>query len=191
LNQDCALASNFEPTLLRDSYKFLFRQHRSPRLDPAVVCPRGSKGQELKSCFGPLFHQTALLRNAIAVAAVIDKPGTNKGGTEMLSRISLISAAALIAGSLTAAAQQLPQEPRGEDGARSATPSGQLPGPDGPRGERTPSTTGEGIPSPSGKIGPGGTGQSTPQEPRGDENSRSATPSGQQPPPIPGQPRQK
>jgi hypothetical protein len=114
----------------------------------------------------------------------------------MLSRISLISAAVLIAGSLTAAAQQLPQEPRGEDSSRSATPSGQLPGSDGPKGERTRETTGQGTSSgkqgnTSGKIGPGGTGQSTPQEPRGEEGSRSATPTGEQPPPIPGQPRQK
>jgi hypothetical protein len=100
----------------------------------------------------------------------------------MLSRISLLSAAVLIAGSLTAAAQQLPQEPRGEDSSRSASPSGQLPGPNGPRGEGTRETTGQGSPgNPSGKIGPGGTGQSTPQEPRGEEGSQSATPRGEQP----------
>jgi hypothetical protein len=41
----------------------------------------------------------------------------------MLYRISVISSAALLAASLTAAAQQsLPQEPRGEDSSRSATP---------------------------------------------------------------------
>jgi hypothetical protein len=110
----------------------------------------------------------------------------------MLARISLISAAVLIAGSLTAAAQQqLPQEPRGEDSVRSSTPSGQLPGPDGPRGGGR-ETTGQGGPgNPSGKIGPGGTGQSTPQEPRGEDNARSATPSGEQPRPVPGQPGQR
>ena len=110
----------------------------------------------------------------------------------MLSRLSLISAAVLVAGSLTAAAQQMPQEPRGEDSSRSATPSNQFPGPDGPRGQGTPGTTGQASPgNPSGKIGPGGTGQSTPQEPRGEEGVRSATPSGEQPRPVPGQPGQR
>jgi hypothetical protein len=98
----------------------------------------------------------------------------------MLSRISLISTAVLVAATLTAAAQQrLPQEPRGEDSARSATPSNQLPGPD--------VTTGQRSATPQGTTGPGG--QSTPQEPRGEESSRSASPSNQQIPPTPGQPR--
>jgi hypothetical protein len=98
----------------------------------------------------------------------------------MLSRISLISTATLLAATLTAAAQQrLPQEPRGEDSSRSATPRGQLPGPDATTGQGKAAPQGKATPS--GKIGPGG--QSTPQEPRGEESSRSATPSGEQPPP--------
>jgi hypothetical protein len=126
------------------------------------------------------------------VAAVTINPEPIKEETPMLSRLSLISAAVLVAGSLTAAAQQTPQEPRGEDSSRSATPSNQLPGPDGPRGQRAPGTTGQAAPgNPSGKIGPGGTGQSTPQEPRGEQGSQSATPSGEQPRPVPGQPGQK
>jgi hypothetical protein len=105
----------------------------------------------------------------------------------MLLRMSVISAAVLLAGSLTAAAQQqLPQEPRGEESSRSATPSNQLPGPDGTTGQRAPGRTGAGTTAP-GTIGPGG--QSTPQEPRGEESSRSASPTGEQPRPIPGQPR--
>jgi hypothetical protein len=98
-------------------------------------------------------------------------------------RILLISTAVLVAATLSATAQQrLPQEPRGEDSSRSATPSGQLPGPD--------ATTGQRGATPSGKIGPGPGSQSTPQEPRGEEGSRSATPGGEQPPPNPRQPRQ-
>jgi hypothetical protein len=95
-------------------------------------------------------------------------------------RISVISSAALLAASLTAAAQQtLPQEPRGEDSSRSATPRNQQPGPDG--------TVGQGGPTAPGMTGPNR--QSTPQEPRGEESSRSATPSGEQPRPNPAQPR--
>jgi|SRR5689334_2359003 len=97
----------------------------------------------------------------------------------MHRRILLLSTAVLLSASLTAAAQQpLPQEPRGEDSSRSATPSNQLPGPDVSTGQRTA----------PGRTGPGG--QSTPQEPRGEESSRSATPTGEQPRPVPGQPRQ-
>jgi hypothetical protein len=98
----------------------------------------------------------------------------------MLRRISLFSTAILISASLAAAAQQpLPQEPRGEDSSRSATPRNQLPGPDVTTGQR----------SAPGTTGPGG--QSTPQEPRGEESSRSSTPTGEQPRPIPGQSREK
>jgi hypothetical protein len=98
----------------------------------------------------------------------------------MLSRISLISTAVLVAATMTAAAQQsTPQEPRGEDSSRAATPSNQLPGPD--------VTTGQRRATPPGVTGPGG--QSTPNEPRGEDSSRAATPSGQQPPPNPNEPR--
>src|SRR5262245_42716992 len=101
----------------------------------------------------------------------------------MLSRISLISTAILLAGTLAAAAQQrLPQEPRGEDSSRSATPSGQLPGPDGPRG-----SVGQGGATAPGTTGPGG--QSIPQEPRGEDSTRSSRPSGQQLPPNPNERR--
>src|SRR4051794_14629823 len=103
----------------------------------------------------------------------------------MRLRMSVISAAVLLAGSFTAAAQQLPQEPRGEESSRSATPSGQLPGPDGTTGQRAPSRTGPGVAGP-GMTGPGG--QSTPQEPRGEESSQRASPRGEQPGPIPGHP---
>ena len=106
---------------------------------------------------------------------------------QMLLRLSVISAAVLVAGSLTAAAQQqLPQEPRGEESSQSATPRGQLPGPNGTTGQRAPGMTGPGTAG-AGKTGPGG--QSTPQEPRGEEGSQSATPRGQQPGPTPSQPR--
>jgi hypothetical protein len=95
-----------------------------------------------------------------------------------MRRIMVISAALplLLAGTLTVSAQtQMPQEPRGEDSAQSASPSGQLkPTPterrEQQRSEQKGSTTGA---SPRG--------QSTPQEPRGEEGARSAYPSGEQP----------
>jgi hypothetical protein len=93
----------------------------------------------------------------------------------MLSRISLISTAALIAATVTVAAQQ---QPRPNDPPRAA-PSAPVPGD---------ATTGQRNPTPPGKTGPDAT-QSTPQEPRGDENVRSGTPSGQQLPPNPSEPR--
>src|SRR5262245_44760429 len=96
----------------------------------------------------------------------------------MLSRISLISTAALVAATITAAAQQ-PVPPQPGDSPR-ATPSTPVPGPD--------ATTGQRSPTPPGKTGPDAT-QSTPQEPRGDSNVRSSTPSGQQLPPNPSEPR--
>jgi hypothetical protein len=88
----------------------------------------------------------------------------------------LAAAAALVVGTVATAAQQLPQEPRGEESTRSATPRGEQPGPDQTRGQnpRAPSS----VPQ-----------QSTPQEPRGEESSQSATPKNQEPPPNPGQPR--
>jgi hypothetical protein len=97
----------------------------------------------------------------------------------MRGKVLITSAAMLLAGTVVTAAQQTPQEPRGEDSSRSATPRGQLSGPDETRGMRqrapeAPSVT---------------TGQSTPQEPRGEESSQSATPKGQQPPPNPTQRR--
>jgi hypothetical protein len=98
----------------------------------------------------------------------------------MFRRIALLSTAILISASLAAAAQQpLPQEPRGEDSSRSATPRNQLSGPDVATDQRSaPGTTGLG-------------GQNTPQEPRGEESSRSSTPTGDQPRSIPGQRREK
>jgi hypothetical protein len=101
----------------------------------------------------------------------------------MRTRISLISIAILLAGTLTAAAQQrLPQEPRGEDSSRSSTPRGQQPGPDAPD-----ATVGRGGATAPGTTGPGG--QSTPQEPRGEDSSRSSRPSNQQLPPNPNERR--
>ena len=97
----------------------------------------------------------------------------------MFIRVSLISTATVIAATLTAAAQQLPPAPKGENTPRTV-PSG--PPPD--------ATTGQRGATPSGKIGPGPNSQSTPQEPKGEESSQSATPSGEQPPPNPRQPRQ-
>jgi hypothetical protein len=97
----------------------------------------------------------------------------------MLGRIWLISTGALIAATLTAAGQQLPQEPRGENPSTRATPSEPPPSPD--------ATTGQRSATPPGKTGPGG--QSTPQEPRGEDTSRSANPSGQFLPPNPNEPR--
>jgi hypothetical protein len=167
----------------------------SPHCSIAQSWPEAHDGRPFRRTRreGRTDRLTSRLRNAISSLRLSINPKPIKKETQMLSRISLISAAVLIAGSLTAAAQQqLPQEPRGEDSSRSATPSNQLPGPNGPRGGGTRETTGQGTSgNPSGKIGPGGTGQSTPQEPRGEQGDRSATPSGEQPRPVPGQPGQK
>jgi hypothetical protein len=95
----------------------------------------------------------------------------------MQRNVLILAAAALVAGTVaTAAQQQLPQEPRGEESTRSATPRGEQSGPDQTRGQAP--------------RGPGSaTQQSTPQEPRGEESTQSATPRGQEPGPNPGQPR--
>jgi hypothetical protein len=95
----------------------------------------------------------------------------------MRRNVLILAVAALVAGTgATAAQQQLPQEPRGEDSSRSATPRGQQPGPDETRGQapRGPNSAPQ---------------QSTPQEPRGEDGAQSANPIGQQPPPNPGQPK--
>lgn len=96
----------------------------------------------------------------------------------MRANLWTLAAAALLAGTVaTAAQQQLPQEPRGEESSRSATPRGQQSGPDQTRGQ-------------GGMSGQGSTfEQSNPQEPRGESSSQSANPEGQQPPPVPGQER--
>jgi hypothetical protein len=94
----------------------------------------------------------------------------------MRRNVLILAVAALVAGTGATAAQQLPQEPRGEDASRSATPRGQQSGPDETRGQapRGPNSAPQ---------------QSTPQEPRGEEGAQSANPKGQQPPPNPGQPK--
>ena len=90
-----------------------------------------------------------------------------------MRRITVITAALLLAGTLAASAQtQTPQEPRGEESSQSASPTGQLkPTPTDRREQK--STTGTTGASPRG--------QSTPQEPRGEEGARSAYPRGEQP----------
>ena len=97
----------------------------------------------------------------------------------MRGKVLITSAAMLLAGMIVTAAQQRPQEPRGEDSSRSDTPRGQLSGPDETRGMRQEAP---GVPGAA-------TGQSTPQEPRGEESTKSATPRGQQPPRNPDQRR--
>jgi hypothetical protein len=130
-------------------------------------------------------------RNSIVRRNLAMQPGTQmcacglssstkvRGGRQMLRRISLISIAALMAATVTAAAQQpLPPQPRGDDSR--AAPTSPPPGPD--------ATTGQRGATPPGKTGPDAQ-QSTPQEPRGDENVRSGTPSNQFLPPNPNEPR--
>jgi len=95
----------------------------------------------------------------------------------MRGKLLITSAAMLLAGTLVCAAQSQPQEPRGEESSRSATPNSQLPGPD---------TRGQGTMR---QRAPNATGQSMPQEPRGEESTQSSTPKGQQPPPVRGQER--
>jgi len=87
----------------------------------------------------------------------------------MRGKFLMISAVALLTGTLATVAQQQPQEPRGEESSRSSMPKGQLPGPDETRGQ-------------SGMRAPAPGSQSQPQEPRGEESSQSAAPSGQLPP---------
>jgi hypothetical protein len=82
----------------------------------------------------------------------------------------MTAAAMLLAGTFAAAAQTTqPQEPKGEDSSRSATPNSQLPGPDQTRGQGGMMQRGNNA-----------TGQSTPQEPKGEESSQSATPRGEE-----------
>jgi hypothetical protein len=89
----------------------------------------------------------------------------------MRSKLAITAAAMLLAGTFATAAQQSkqPQEPKGEESSRSATPNSQQPGPDQTRGQGS-------MQGGQGSMGK----QPTPQEPRGEESERSATPRGQQ-----------
>jgi hypothetical protein len=114
----------------------------------------------------------------VKIAATLVLAMFNKKQEEQSMRrnVLILAAAALVAGTVATAAQQLPQEPRGEESSRSATPRGELSGPDQTRGQ---APRGPNAAAPK---------QPTPQEPRGEESAQSANPKGQQPPPNPGQP---
>jgi len=111
----------------------------------------------------------------IAVAVADRKNGAWGTRKEQMMRgkLAITAAAMLLAGTFATAAQQSskqPQEPKGEDSSRSATPNSQQPGPDQTRGQGNVQGGGQGS---MGK-------QQTPQEPRGEESERSSTPRSQQ-----------
>jgi hypothetical protein len=175
-NFAAALSKPSPVCVVRISPNFLQRRagnFKHTRFIACAVEPSSRAARNAKARLRLFKHLKNELRNRMR----------NRKGRQMRSRISLISIAILLAGTLTAAAQQrLPQEPRGEDSSRSSTPSGQQPGPDEPD-----ATVGRGRATVPGTTGPGG--QSTPQEPRGEDSSRSSRPSNQQLPPNPNERR--